>query len=213
MNTPDPPHWTQYSCFVVFRSVWAHLGSFRCFMILGSKQAELLQLMQKFVPQSCVRIFCDKSTRSTPSDPKLVFWCVSQCLVDLGSFLYYVKLDAKPAKLVQLMQRFVPRSRFVISQNDCTDPPHRTINSCFGAFHSARVHLGMFHYGNKLGVKSAEVVQLMQKFVPRSHIGIFRNKRTRSTPLDPKLMFSCVSQCLGAFGTISLLHETRCKTG
>ena len=76
MNTPDPPHWTQYSCFVVFRSVWAHLGSFRCFMILGSKQAELLQLMQKFVPQSCVRIFCDKSTRSTPSDPKLVFWCV-----------------------------------------------------------------------------------------------------------------------------------------
>ena len=80
-----------------------------------------------------------------------------------------------------LMQRFVPRSRFVISQNDCTDPPHRTINSCFGAFHSARVHLGMFHYGNKLGAKRAEVVQLMQMFVPWSHIEIFRNKRTRST--------------------------------
>ena len=29
------------------------------------------------------------------------------------------------------------------------------------------------------------------------------SERTRSTPLDPKLMFSCVSQCLGAFGIIS----------
>ena len=28
------------------------------------------------------------------------------------------------------------------------------------------VHLGMFHYDNKLGAKWAEVVQLMQKFVP-----------------------------------------------
>ena len=39
----------------------------------------------------------------------------------------------------------------------------------------------MFHYGSKLGAKRAEVVQLMQKFVPRSHIRIFRNKRARST--------------------------------
>jgi len=55
----------------------------------------------------------------------------------------------------------------------------------------------------KLGAKRGELVQLMQKFVPRSHVVIFRNERTRSTPLDPKLMFSCVSQCLGAFGIIS----------
>ena len=38
----------------------------------------------------------------------------------------------------------------------------------------------------KLGGKRAELVQ---KFVPRSRIGIFLNERTRSTPLDPKLMF------------------------
>ena len=31
--------------------------------------------------------------------------------------------------------------------------------------------------------------KLGQKFVPRSRVGIFRNERTRSTPLDPKLMF------------------------
>ena len=37
----------------------------------------------------------------------------------------------------------------------------------------------------------------MQKFVPRSRVGIFRNERTLSTPLDPKLMFWCVSYYLG----------------
>ena len=74
---PIHPHWTLNSCFVLFRSVWGHLGPFRCFTILGSKQDELLQLMQKFKPKSCVRIFCTKSAQSTPSDPKLMFWCVS----------------------------------------------------------------------------------------------------------------------------------------
>jgi hypothetical protein len=35
----------------------------------------------------------------------------------------------------------------------------------------------------------AEPVPLMQKFVQQSRVGIFRNERTRCTPLDPKLMF------------------------
>src|SRR6185312_6180503 len=61
----------------------------------------------------------------------------------------------------------------------------------------------------KLGAKRAEQVQ---KFVPRSCVGIFRNKSTRSTPLDPKLMFWCISYYLGAFGTVWLPYETRCKT-
>ena len=55
--------------------------------------------------------------------------------------------------------------------------------------------------------------ELVQKFVPRSRVGIIRNKRTRSTPLDPKLAFWCVSYYLGAFGTVWLPYETRCKTG
>ena len=41
----------------------------------------------------------------------------------------------------------------------------------------------------------------------------FRNERTRSTPLDPKLTFWCVLYYLGAFGTAWLPYETRCKTG
>ena len=62
----------------------------------------------------------------------------------------------------------------------------------------------------KLGAKRAELVQ---KFVPRSRGGLFRNKRTRSIPVDPKLMFWKVSYYLGAFGTVWLPYETLCKTG
>ena len=62
----------------------------------------------------------------------------------------------------------------------------------------------------ELGAKWAELVQ---KFVPRSRVGIFRNERTQSTTLDPKLTFLCVLYYLVAFGTVWLPYETRCKTG
>src|SRR6185437_1624578 len=72
------------------------------------------------------------------------------------------------------------------------------------------VRLGPFGLLLKLGAKRAELVQ---KFVPRSRVGIFRNQHTNSTPLDPKLMFWCVSYNFGAFWTVWLTYETRCKTG
>ena len=72
------------------------------------------------------------------------------------------------------------------------------------------MHSGPFGCFTKLGAKQAEVVQ---KFVPRSRVGMFRNKRTRSTPLDSKLTFLCFLYYLGAFGTVGLPYETRCKTG
>ena len=106
-----------------------HSALIACLIKLGAKQTELVQ---KFVPQSRVEIFRNERTRSTPLDPKLMFWCV----------LYYL------------------------------------------------VAWGLFGCLTKLGAKRAELVQ---KFVKRSRIGIFHNERTRSTPLDPKLMFWCVS--------------------
>src|SRR6185436_7674954 len=84
------------------------------------------------------------------------------------------------------------------------------LNSCFGEFRTILVHLGPFGCLTNLRAKRTELVQ---KFVPRIRIGIFRNGSTRSTPLDPKLMFWCVSYHLGAFGTVRLPYETRCKTG
>jgi hypothetical protein len=72
------------------------------------------------------------------------------------------------------------------------------------------VHWGPFGSLRKPGAERAELVQM---FVPRSRVGIFRYERTRCTPLHPKLKFWCVSYYLGAFGTIWLPFETRCKTG
>jgi len=56
-------------------------------------------------------------------------------------------------------------------------------------FRTIWVHLGPFSCLTKLGAKRAELVQ---NFVPRSRVGIFRNERTRSIPVDPKLMVWCV---------------------
>ena len=51
----------------------------------------------------------------------------------------------------------------------------------------------MFRYYMKLSAKRAELVQLIQKFVPGTRIVIFGKEYTRSTPLDPKVMFRSVS--------------------
>ena len=61
----------------------------------------------------------------------------------------------------------------------------------------------------KLGAKRAE---LMQKFVPRSRIGIFLDESTRSTSLDPKLMFvefRTIWVHLGWFGCLTKLGAKR----
>ena len=69
---------------------------------------------------------------------------------------------------------------------------------------------GRFGCLTKLGGKHADLVQ---KFVRRSRVGIFRNEHTRSTPFDPKLTFWCISYHLGAFRTVWWPYKTRCKTG
>ena len=82
------------------------------------------------------------------------------------------------------------KSRQNFSQQ--TQPIRRywTLNSCFCAFRTIRVHLGPF---GCVTTRSLKRVKLVQKFMTRSRVRIFHNERTRSTPLDPKLMFWCVS--------------------
>ena len=109
-------------------------------MKLGAKRAELVQLVQKFVPQSRIRIFRNEHAQCSPYDPKLIFWHVS----------------------------------------------------CFGAFHSVWVRLESFFYCRKLGAKWAELVQLLQKIV-QIVASEFLQQTHHMTPLDTKLMFCCVS--------------------
>ena len=87
-------------------------------------------------------------------------------LVHLGMFCYDSKLGAKRAKLVQVMQKFVPQSRVRSFHKNAPNPPHWTLNSCSVALRSVWVHLDPFHYRFKLDEKWAELVQLIQKFVP-----------------------------------------------
>ena len=141
-----------------------------------------------------------------------------------GPFVCLTKLGAKRAELVQ---KFVlrihvgiflnertrstpldPKMTFwcvsyylgAFSQMNAPDPPHWTLKLHFGAFRTIWVHSGPFGCLTKLGAKRAELVQ---KFVLRIHVGIFPNERTRSTPLDPKMTFWCVSYYLGAFSQMN----------
>jgi hypothetical protein len=88
-NAPNPPHWTQNSCFVVFHTIFGHLGPFGCVTKLSAKRAKL---MQKFVPRSCFGIFCNERNRSTPLDSKLMFWCVLYYLDAFGTIWLAFKI-------------------------------------------------------------------------------------------------------------------------
>ena len=120
------------------------------------------------------------------------------CLTNLGG------------KRAELLQKFVPRSRFRIFRNKCTRSTPLDHKLMFWCVSYHWVHSGPFGCLTKFSAKRADLVQ---KYVPRSRIVIFRNKRTRSTPLDHKLTFWCVSYYLGAFGTVWLPYETRRETG
>src|SRR6185437_13011441 len=182
-NVPSPPHWTLNSCFVVFPTIWVHLGPFGCLTKLSAKQAELVQM---FLPRSRVGILNNERTRSTPLDPKLMFCCVSY---NLGVF-WTVWLPYKTRCKIGQTSANVRAMKLHQNFSQRTHPihPHCTLNSCFGAFCTISVHLGLLSCLTKLGAKRSELVL---KFVPRSCVESFYNERTRSTPLDPKLMFWC----------------------
>ena len=122
-----------------------------------------------------------------------------------GLFGCLTKLGAKWAELVQ---KFVPRTRVGIFHNERTRSTPLDPKLTFWCI-SYYLDSGPFGCLPTLGAKRAELVQ---KFVPRSRVGIFCNELSRSTPLDRKLMFWCVSYYLDAFGTVWLPYKTRCKT-
>ena len=113
-------------------------------------------------------------------------------------------------KTAELVQKFVPRSHVGIFRNHRTQSTPLDPKLMFWCICTILVHLGPFRCLAKLGAKRAE---LEPTFVPGCRVGILRNEHTRSTTLDPKLTFWCVSNYLGASGTVWLLYKTRCETG
>ena len=120
-----------------------------------------------------------------------------------GPFSCLTKLGAKRAELVQ---KLVPRGRVGIIHNERTRSTPLDPKLTFWCVRTIFVHSGLFGSLTKLGAKQAELVQ---KFMPQSLVGIFRNEHTQSSPLEPKMMFWCVSYYLGAFGTVRLPYKTR----
>ena len=127
--------------------------------------------------------------------------------VHSGPFGCLTKLNAKWAELVQ---KFVPRSRIRILRNEHTlsNPLDPKLT-----FWCVLYHLGAFGTVWLPHKTRCKTGRTSAKVHARSRVGIFRKERTLSTPLDPKLMFWCVSYHLGAFGAVWLPYETRCKTG
>ena len=66
------------------------------------------------------------------------------------------------------------------------------------------MHSGPFGCLTKLGPKRAELVQM---FVQRNRVRIFRNERTRSTPLDPKLKVLVRSILFGFYDCLVALRN------
>ena len=105
--------------FILFECIWDRLF---CLTKLCAKWAELVQ---KFVPQSRIGILRNEHTLSNPFDPNLTFWCVLYHWLHSGLFGCLTKLGAK---LAELVQKFVPRSRVGIFRKNAPDPPCWTLN-------------------------------------------------------------------------------------
>ena len=126
-----------------------HSGPFGCLTKLGAKRSELVQ---KFVPRSCVGSFHNESTRSTPFNPKLTFWCISYHLGVFGSVWLPYETRCKTGRTSAKVR--ATKSRWNFSQR--TQPIHS---------------------------------------------------------IGPQTVLVRFSYHLGAFGTVWVPYETRCKMG
>jgi len=78
-----------------------------------------------------------------------MFWCVSFRLGAFGtvSLLHETWYITRQTSAINVNVRAI--KRVGIFRNDIPYPQHWTLNSCFGAFLSVRVHLGPFRYCTK----------------------------------------------------------------
>ena len=192
----------------MFRCISYYLGAFGtvcCVTTLSSKWAKLVQT---FVPRSHVEIFGNERTRSTPLDSKLMFWCVLYYLGAFGTIWLPYKTRCKTgwsgAKLWAMKS-----CRNFSQQTTRSTPLGPNL-----MFRCISYYLGAFGTVCCVTTLSSKWAKLVQNFVPRSHVEIFGNERTRSTPLDSKLMFWCVCTIwvhLVPFGYLTKLGANRAE--
>ena len=113
-NAPNPPHWTLNSCFCVF----CKFGAFVTVWLSYETRCKTGRTRTKVRGTKSHRNFSkNERTRSIPSDPKLMFRCVSYNFGALGIVWLSYKSRCKTFVIVQ---KIVPRSRVGIFRNERT---------------------------------------------------------------------------------------------
>ena len=109
------------------------------------------------------RNFSQRTTRSIPVDPKLMFWCV---LFYLGALrTVWVRYETR-CKTGRTSAKVRARSRVRIFRNEC--PGSNSLD------HKLTFWCVLYHLGAFGTVKFGAIrAKLVQKFVPRCRVGIF----------------------------------------
>ena len=153
----------------MFRIIWVHLWLFGCATTLSVKR---VKLVKNFVPWSPIGIVRNERTRSTPLDPKLMFWCVSYYLGAFGTVFCPTTLSANRVNWCNCSCHKVALEFFA---TNAPDPPHWTLNFCFHAICTILLNLGLFGCLTKLGAKrertgaKVHATKSHQNFSERTH--------------------------------------------
>jgi hypothetical protein len=138
-----------------------------------------MPLTHKFAKGSWFEIFRNEGMWSTPLDPKLMFWSVSDRFVT-------ARMSMQTGQTGTINAKFAKQGRVRIFRNGHTQSiPLDTKLMFWGVSnHFDTVLKSMQNQPNWCH---------SHKFAKQSRVGISRNERTRSTQLHPKLMFWGVS--------------------
>ena len=112
-----------------------------------------------------------------------MFWCVSYHLGAFGTVRMPYETQGKTGRTCKSLCHEVASEFFATNP---LDPLHWSLNSCFGLFRTVWVFLRPFR---------AKRSELVQKFVPRTRVGISATKA-------PNPPHGTLNSCFGAFRTI-----------
>ena len=135
------------------------------------------------------RNFSQRTHQIHPVGPKLTFWCVSYYMGAFGTVWLPYETRWKMGRTSANLRATKSRQNF--SQRTHSIHPIWPETDVLVHFVPFLAHPGPFGCVTKLVAKLA---QLVQKFVPRSRVGMFRKECTRSTHWTLNSCF-CVFRC------------------
>ena len=106
---------TRSTPFVPKLTFWCisyHLGAFGPIWLPYETRWRTARTVQNFVPRSHVRIFCNEHPRSTPLDPKLMFWCILYYLGAFGTFWLPYETRCKTGRTIAKVRAVRSRPNF-----------------------------------------------------------------------------------------------------